>query len=149
MTPARMAAIHAAAFAGHGQIWTEADIAALLVRPTTHAIAEGDAGFALIQVIPPEAEVLTIAVDPLAQGHGRGRSLLQATMRRAADLGADSLFLEVAEDNAPARALYDRAGFTETGRRRGYYARAEALPVDAILMTCPLGAEICGKPFKS
>jgi ribosomal-protein-alanine N-acetyltransferase len=144
-----MAAIHAAAFAGHGQVWSEGDLATLLARPTTHAVTQDDAGFALIQVIAPEAEVLTIAVDPSLQGQGKGRALLDATLALAADLGVESLFLEVAEDNAPARALYDRAGFTETGRRRGYYARPEAAPVDAILMACALSAENCGKPFKS
>lgn len=153
MTPARMAAIHAAAFAGHGQVWSEAELEALVGRPLTHAIAHGDTAFALIQVIAPEAEVLTLAVDPPAQARGIGGALLTATMALAADLGAESLFLEVAEDNAPARALYRRAGFLETGRRRGYYARpdaqAGARPVDAILMVCPLTAEKCGKPFNS
>ena len=31
------------------------------------------------------------------------------------------MFLEVAEDNAAARALYRSAGFARAGQRRGYY----------------------------
>ena len=36
-------------------------------------------------------------------------------------LGAGAVFLEVDEDNVPARKLYRRAGFREVGRRAGYY----------------------------
>jgi Acetyltransferases len=35
--------------------------------------------------------------------------------------GAQSLFLEVAEDNAAALGLYRSLGFVEVGRRPGYY----------------------------
>ena len=46
-------------------------------------------------------------------------------------LGISRLFLDVAESNTSARALYDAAGFAQTGRRRAYYADGD----DAILMT--------------
>jgi ribosomal-protein-alanine N-acetyltransferase len=65
---------------------------------------------------------------------GLGRLLLQELEQAAADRGAARLFLEVAEDNSPARALYESAGFAETGRRRGYYARDGAAPVNAFLL---------------
>ena len=48
-------------------------------------------------------------------------------------------FLEVAEDNAAARALYRAAGWNETGRRRGYYPRPGGA-LDAITLAKPLGA---------
>ena len=38
-----------------------------------------------------------------------------------AGVGARRLFLEVDRNNAPARALYKRAGFYEVGQRQGYY----------------------------
>jgi ribosomal-protein-alanine N-acetyltransferase len=44
------------------------------------------------------------------------------------------MHLEVAADNAPALALYQRAGFETVGRRRGYYARIEGPAQDAVLM---------------
>jgi ribosomal-protein-alanine N-acetyltransferase len=41
------------------------------------------------------------------------------------------VFLEVEEANAPARALYRRAGFADVGRREGYY---EANGAAAVIM---------------
>lgn len=149
MTPARMAQIHAAAFADHGQIWTKADIAALLARPHTRAISLGRHGFALLQVLAPEAEILTIAVDPATQGRGHGTALVQLVIDAARTAGAETLFLEVAADNAAARALYARAGFVPTGQRRGYYARAGSAAVDALTLTLVLGAQIPGSHRKS
>lgn len=149
MTPARMADIHAAAFAGHGQVWSLADFTAMLARPTTGHVATGHDAFALVQIIAPEAELLTLAVDPPAQGKGLGGLTLDHALRLAEERGAEIVFLEVAEDNAPARSLYDRAGFRETGRRRGYYARGTQACVDAIVMACQLTARKSGKPFKS
>jgi ribosomal-protein-alanine N-acetyltransferase len=49
-------------------------------------------------------------------------------------LGAPKLWLEVAQDNAPACALYAANGFRITGRRSKYYKRAGNLAVDALLM---------------
>ena len=43
-------------------------------------------------------------------------------------------FLEVAADNAAAQALYARAGFAESGRRRGYYRRPDGSGLDALVM---------------
>ncbi|MEQ8368554.1 MAG: ribosomal protein S18-alanine N-acetyltransferase [Roseicyclus sp.] len=145
MTPARMAELHAQAFAG-GEIWTEAAIRALLVRPATHVVTLGDDGFAILQILPPEAELLTIAVAPARQGRGIGAELLSKTMADAAQAGADTLFLEVAADNAAARALYTRAGFARIGRRKGYFARPGAVAQDALVLSCLLHAENSGTP---
>lgn len=147
MTPARMAQIHAAAFGAQGQVWPEAEIAAMLIRPAIHAATLGDDGFALVQIIAPDAEILTLAVDPGAQGGGVGAAVLAEALALAAQAGAEAMFLEVAADNAPARALYARAGFVETGRRRGYYARPGRAAVDALTLTRTLGAEKSGKPI--
>ena len=51
-----------------------------------------------------------------------GWTLLQALLHEAAARGATEVFLEVAESNAAARALYAKAGAQEVGRRRRYYA---------------------------
>ncbi len=91
-------------------------------------------GFALGRVVLDEAELLTIAVDPDQQGHGLGRACLAAFEAEAARRGATVLHLEVAETNAPARALYRSAGWQETGCRKAYYKAGEAR-IDAILMT--------------
>jgi ribosomal-protein-alanine N-acetyltransferase len=44
-------------------------------------------------------------------------------MRRLAGLGVRTIFLEVDDDNTPARRLYARSAFRQVGRRDGYYAR--------------------------
>ncbi len=48
---------------------------------------------------------------------------MQAAGEQALRLGAHALFLEVAAGIGPPRALYDRLGFAETGRRKGYLHR--------------------------
>jgi ribosomal-protein-alanine N-acetyltransferase len=59
---------------------------------------------------------------------------VDAAASASAALAAESLFLEVAVDNAAAIGLYRAAGFTEAGRRRGYYTKTEDARVDALIM---------------
>lgn len=135
----RMAALHAAGFA-EGAAWSEAELSAMLGSPTVHAVCEGNAGFALLQIVAPEAEVLTLVVDPACRRQGHGRRLLQRLLGDARAKGAKTVFLEVAADNVEARALYAEAGFAQAGLRRGYYRRAGTAPVDALLLRCHLAA---------
>ncbi|SJM58223.1 Ribosomal-protein-S18p-alanine acetyltransferase [Brevundimonas diminuta 3F5N] len=128
--PARLAAIHAEAFAAP---WDEAALSELLVSPGVFAVAE-DEGFILIRVVVDEAEILTLAVRPSARRAGLGGRLVEAAVVRAAALGAERMFLEVAEGNAAARALYARSGFVEMGRRRGYYSHADGRREDALTL---------------
>jgi ribosomal-protein-alanine N-acetyltransferase len=139
-----MSAIHRAAFRD-GETWGADTIRALLDRPGTVAVARAPDGFALLQVLPPDAELLTIAVAPAAQGLGVGSGLLRDIRARLDAAGCTALHLEVAADNAPARALYARADFVETGRRRGYYARTGAAAADALVLTLSLPAQQSGK----
>lgn len=132
MTPARMAALHRAGF-DTPRPWTEAEFADLILRPGTLAESAGD-GFALLRVTLDEAELLTITTAPAARRRGLARGLLSRILKRAADAGARSCFLEVAADNAPARRLYLGAGFAQAGLRRGYYRAADGSAVDAIVM---------------
>jgi ribosomal-protein-alanine N-acetyltransferase len=133
MTPAAMARIDAAAFP-RDRAWPEAEIAALLGTGGVAAIT-GQDGFALVRVLPPEAELLTIAVDPAVQGQGHGTALLADVLHHAAQSGVEVLFLEVASDNAAARALYERAGFAQVGQRKGYYRRSDGTRSDALILS--------------
>lgn len=106
--------------------WSATAIVALLADPAVHPHTAAG-GFALGRTAGGESELLTIAVRPEARRRGMGAALLAAYEAAARDRGAGAMFLEVAEDNAAARALYDGAGWSEVGRRRAYYAGTDAL----------------------
>ncbi len=125
-----LARLHAAAF---DPAWPEAEMAELLRGAGSMALAL-EAGFILIRVLPPEAEVITLAVAPEARRRGMGRALLRAALDAAEAAGAEAIFLEVAADNQPALALYAGEGFGEVGRRRGYYPRPCGAGADALLL---------------
>ncbi len=96
-------------------------------------------GFVLSRLAADEAEILTIAVEAAFQGRGVGRALLSENLRQTSNAGARAMFLEVAEDNAPALALYERFGFVKVGERAGYYRRADGTRTAAIVMRKQLG----------
>ena len=59
---------------------------------------------------------------------------MEAAALTAEALGAESMFLEVAVDNAGAIGLYESAGFRVVGTRPAYYERVGAARVDATVM---------------
>lgn len=133
MTPEDMADLHARAFAGQGRAWSAAEFSDLLASPMVFAVG-GMRGFALGRVIADEAEVLTIATDPLARRQGIARACLAAFQATASRRGARSAFLEVADDNAAARGLYSAAGYMQAAVRKGYYTRPKQTAVDALIL---------------
>jgi ribosomal-protein-alanine N-acetyltransferase len=133
MTPAALATLHARAFTTP-RPWSEAEFASLLADPLAFLLVEGDAGFLLGRAVAGEAELLTIAVAPEARRLGLGRKLVGRFIYQARLRGAEGAFLEVAEDNAPARGLYLASGFAEAGRRRGYYRTPEGRAIDALVL---------------
>jgi len=84
--------------------------------------ADGVAGYLVARLMGVEAEILNVAVRPGARGGGIGRALLDGALESLKALAAAAVFLEVRVSNAAARRLYETAGFTEVGRRRGYYS---------------------------
>jgi ribosomal-protein-alanine N-acetyltransferase len=90
-------------------------------------------GFALLRRAADEAEIISIGIRPIAQRRGIARKLIAHEAARLAELGAGSLFIEVAGSNMAARALYAACGFSEAGRRRDYYETREGRE-DAIVM---------------
>jgi len=140
---------HAAAIAQlHGRsfdpAWDAGTVERLLSNPGSVAlIASAGAppvmgAFVLAQVAADEAEILMIAVDPAWRRKGVAAQLVDGVKRGAHRGGAQALFLEVAAGNTAAIALYRKAGFSESGRRKGYYARPDGSREDAIVMRCPL-----------
>lgn len=134
MTPEALAALHARCFTTPPP-WSAASFAATLADPATRLLADPQGrGFALLRIAADEAELLTLATDPAARRQGIARALLDRFDRTAAALGARTAFLEVAEDNGPARALYAGCGWQPAGRRPGYYRLAGAPPLTAVIL---------------
>lgn len=115
-----LAAIHAAAFPA-GAAWSAPTLGKLLVMEGVFGL-HAPGGFIVARRVLDEAEILTIAVHPDHRQQGLGQALVETAALVAATAGAKVMFLEVAEDNAPAMALYARAGFVQAGLRRDYYA---------------------------
>ena len=121
--------------------WHSAGVSKLLEHPgATTLIAKtgfpkASVGFVMGQLAADEAEVLSIGVVPEWQRAGLGKRLMEGLERALKKAGTKRMFLEVAEDNKSARALYDRCGFKEVGRRKGYYARNNSPAVDALVLS--------------
>ena len=127
MTPSELSQIHSAAFT-MSRPWSAQEFEELLRNKHTHLFTCTQ-GFALVQVIAGEAELLTISVHPDAQGKGAGGTLMWMS-----SVNADEAFLEVAADNHAARHLYEAHGFAGVAHRSAYYARDLGGSVDAIIM---------------
>lgn len=108
--------------------WSVSDLRAHLENDNSILLTRS-AGFLLAHHVAPEAEILVLAVDPIARRQGIATALVRALFEQV-----ETVFLDVAADNAPALALYAGLGFVETGRRTRYYTRADRDRVDAVLM---------------
>jgi [ribosomal protein S18]-alanine N-acetyltransferase len=119
---AAIAALHAASF---HRGWGEDEVSALLLDSAVTAdrlmIRRTLYGFIMSRMAADEAEILSVAIAPARRGRGLSRPLLDFHLRSLAGRGVRAVFLEVDEDNEPARRLYAGAGFDEVGRREAYY----------------------------
>jgi [ribosomal protein S18]-alanine N-acetyltransferase len=87
-------------------------------------------GFLVARQVASEWELENIVVASDAHRHGIGRQLLEALLNTARKIDSASVSLEVRESNLAARALYEKLGFRQTGRRPAYYVNPSE---DAIL----------------
>ena len=94
-------------------------------------VGESVIGYAGLQFIVPESEVLTVAVHPNWQRQGVARALISHLEQEAVTHGCSIVHLEVEDSNTSARAMYARAGYREVGLRPSYYGPGR----DAVLMT--------------
>ncbi len=94
---------------------------------------EGDEPIAYIigTKIPPEGEIYRIAVREDKRQRGIGYRLLSFALKSERGAGVETVFLEVRESNAPARALYRAYGFAEVSVRKNYYKNPAE---DAVIM---------------
>jgi ribosomal-protein-alanine N-acetyltransferase len=137
----RLAAIHAAAFA---RPWSTLDFERLLGERGVMADglflgrATKPSGFVLSRIVLDEAEILTVAIAPEARGKGHARPLLSRHLDELSRRAVARVHLEVEEGNAAAIALYRRLRFRDTGRREGYYRKADGTQVSALTMALDL-----------
>ncbi len=133
MNLAEMAEIHALAMV-HSVAWGVPTFKGF-AEARGAVIVQFENAFALGRVIADEGELLTIAVHPDAQGQGVGRDCLEVFELEAAKNGAKRIFLEVSAQNVPAIRLYQSSGYSETGRRPGYYTAPNGQRSDALMMS--------------
>lgn len=107
--------------------WSAGDFADL--KKSGCDIMASQNGFIVYRAVLDEAELITIGVHPDARRGGIAATMIELMVRDLAARGVKRVFLEVAENNHPARALYEKHGFTVVGRRPKYYDG-----IDAILM---------------
>ncbi|WP_137129869.1 N-acetyltransferase [Rhizobium sp. FY34] len=131
----------------HGQRfarqWNDGEISGLLLQPGVFGFAAFQTnaffsrplgGFVLSREVAGEAEILTIAVTEKVARSGLGWRLMQAALREAVERGAETMFLEVEENNRAAVGLYQRLGFQQVARRPAYYASADGTRSAALVM---------------
>ena len=93
--------------------WARVDVA--IVDGTLRA-------FANHWIVAGEQSILAIATHPDLRGRGIARELLAHILDAARAAHCTLSTLEVRRSNAPAIALYERAGFRTIHVRTGYYS---------------------------
>ena len=97
-----------------------ATVAKLIGDPNTVYLLAGDAGFAQLRFRlsawtgVEDCWLEDVFVREEARGTGVGRALVEATLEQARARGCKRIELDVQEDNAGARALYESCGFSAT-----------------------------------
>ena len=130
----RLAQLHGTSF---HRGWGESEFERMLAERNTLVqrlrLGRKIIGFAVSRMGADEAEILSIAIDAGHRGKGFSRNLLLTHLGHLAARGIRTIFLEVEENNQPARRLYERAGFAVVGRRERYY-RQGGEQLNALLM---------------
>ena len=105
--------------------WSEASITSELENELSlWFVSETDGkiqGYIGSQSVPPDCDIMNLAVAPDARRQHIGQQLLQTLLDALHRRGIEQVFLEVRPSNTPARALYDAFGFAQVGLRKRYY----------------------------
>lgn len=115
--------------------WSEASVRYECENPISTWFAEERegrvAGYIGAQSVPPEADVMNLAVAPEYRRQGIGRALLRHLEEALHRDGIETLFLEVRASNEPARRLYEASDYRVAGVRKKYYVNPTE---DALIM---------------
>ncbi len=105
--------------------WSEKSVASELTNPLSLWLValedETVAGYVGSQTVLEETDMMNIAVHPDFRRRGIGECLVSALAEALKGKGSRCLTLEVRASNAPARALYEKLGFSQIGLRKNYY----------------------------
>ena len=96
------------------------DVCTLVARERGNPI-----GFGCMRFGDSRAHLMLLAVQPLHQRRGVGRSLLEWMIESARVAGIATVHVELRMSNLPALAFYRSLGFAETLRVEGYYKGRE------------------------
>lgn len=111
--------------------WSADDFADL--KKSGCDIMASEHGFVVWRVVADEAEIITIGVHPDARRGGIADAMLTLVESDVKKRGGKKIFLEVAENNIPARALYEHNGYVQVGVRPKYYDGTDAILMEKIL----------------
>lgn len=132
---ARLGQLHGASF---HRGWGAGEFEQMILdrNTLTHRLRRGRQiiGFSVSRIALDEAEILSIAIAADQRGKGLSRDLLQTHLGHLAGRGVRKVFLEVEENNQPARRLYERMGFRTVGRRERYYRDPSGQQLNALVM---------------
>ena len=122
-----------------GEAWSASQLAGTMMLNGAFARQALDEagnvlGFTLARAASDEVELLLVVVDSDLRSRGIGRLLVEKVTDDARNRGATEVYLEVRENNVPARCLYQSLGFVDVGRRVNYYTGANGERFAAITM---------------
>ena len=92
---------------------------------------KGSCGILVIYLIATEIQILRMGVLPENRREGLALEMLKELDQKAILNQSHTLWLDVHVENTPALGLYQKSGYQEIYRRKGYYQNP---PGDAVLM---------------
>lgn len=105
--------------------WSEKSVASELENPLSYWLVAMDGeklvGYVGSQTVLGETDMMNVAVSPDYRRQGIAEGLILALFAALKARESHCLTLEVRDSNASARALYEKLGFSEIGRRKNYY----------------------------
>lgn len=120
----------------YDQPWSETIIQDELAQANRAYLVVEEAGeivgFGGLMFVEEDAHITTLGIAPESRRQHLGSWLLLTLIDRALDAGSRHLTLEVRESNDHAQQLYEQFGFTDVGKRHGYYRGEDAVVMWAL-----------------
>ena len=105
--------------------WSEKSVTSELENPLSYWLVAMDGeklvGYVGSQTVLGETDMMNVAVCPDYRRQGIAEGLILALIADLKARESHCLTLEVRDSNASARALYEKLGYSEVGRRKNYY----------------------------